>query len=241
MRLGGGANASFFRANAMGLTNRCFRSNVCVPAAWQAFAAARSRVAAVALERVWTLVGWLGISAVTYLSLMPDPPHPSFDQGDKFEHVAAYFFLAWWFAQIAVARSGRVRLALGLLGLGIGLEFAQLAVPQRTFSIADMLANAAGIGVALLAAPPRTPNLLRLLARWTQAPHKQAIEVPPTIARTATWAPWEFRGSRSCSRRSISDADISGHPRRAQVRHLVDREVVQAGSVGEAAGNSRVV
>jgi VanZ family protein len=184
----------------------------------------------VALARVWTLVGWLGIFAVTYLSLMPDPPHPSFEQGDKFEHVAAYCFLAWWFAQIAVARSARVRLALGLLALGIGLEIAQLAVPQRTFSIADMLANAIGIGLALRMAPPRTPNVLRLLARWTQAPSKQAVEAVPAIARPPARTPSSFRRTRTCSRCSTSHAAIFGDPRLVRLRHAVDREFVQTGA-----------
>jgi VanZ family protein len=194
-----------------------------------------------ALARVWTLVGWLGIFTVTYLSLMPDPPEPSFEQGDKFEHATAYCCLAWWFAQIAVARAGRVRVALGLLALGIGLEFAQLAVPPRTFSLADMLANAAGIGLGFLLASPRTPNVLRLLSRGAPAPRKQALEVPPANAPTAWHAQWEFRSDRSCLRGSISHAEVSDHPRVVSVCHPVEREAVQAGSVGEAVADTHVV
>ena len=47
-----------------------------------------------------------------------------------------------WFAQIYQRRSQRIWVALGLIGLGVGLEFAQEQTGYRTFEYADMLADA---------------------------------------------------------------------------------------------------
>ena len=41
------------------------------------------------------------------------------------------------------------------------MEIGQYFTPYRTFEIADMAANATGVGLGWLLAPPRTPNFLR--------------------------------------------------------------------------------
>jgi hypothetical protein len=99
------------------------------------------------------------------LSLMPDPPSIGVEQGDKIGHMAAYAALMLWFAQLQ--RHGRTRLpmAIRLIALGIALEFAQEWTGVRMFSIADMGADAAGIALGWLAAPPRGPDLLASVGR----------------------------------------------------------------------------
>ena len=96
---------------------------------------------------------------------MPEPPRLDIEQGDKLQHLAAYGSLMLWFAQIAVARKPRLRTAVALVGLGIALEYAQRATGYRTFSYADMAANAAGVACGWLLAPPRLPNALRFAKR----------------------------------------------------------------------------
>jgi hypothetical protein len=117
------------------------------------------------LERAWRIVGWLGVLGVIVLSLIPNPPSIGVEQGDKIGHAAAYALLMLWFAQIHLQRWQRMPVALWLLTLGIALEFAQGWAGPRTFSIADMGADAAGIALGWLAAPPRGPNLLTNVAR----------------------------------------------------------------------------
>ncbi|PJC04037.1 MAG: VanZ family protein, partial [Gallionellales bacterium CG_4_9_14_0_8_um_filter_55_61] len=49
----------------------------------------------------WLSAGWLLISLVLYLSLMPHPPEPlSFKNADKLEHAFSYAMLALWFCQL---------------------------------------------------------------------------------------------------------------------------------------------
>ncbi|HZP86356.1 MAG TPA: VanZ family protein [Burkholderiales bacterium] len=117
------------------------------------------------VRTVWRAVGWFGVALLIYLSLMRNPPSLEMEGGDKLQHIAAYAVLTWWLAQLWLERAQRRWLALGLLALGIGLEFAQTLTPYRTFSIADMGADAIGIAVGWLAAPPRLPSLLSVLQR----------------------------------------------------------------------------
>ncbi len=95
--------------------------------------------------KLWLTIGWMLIGCVIYESLTPEPP--SFDNvpyWDKWGHLFSYGFLMLWFAQIYQRRSQRIWVALGLIGLGVGLEFAQEQTGYRTFEYADMLADALG-------------------------------------------------------------------------------------------------
>ncbi len=114
------------------------------------------------LRQGWWAVGWLGVGATIYLSLMHNPPTLGVDDGDKLQHVAAYAVLMLWFAQLTVLRRRRQGLAVALVALGVALEFAQLATGYRDFSWADMAANATGVAMGWVLAPPRLPNLLTL-------------------------------------------------------------------------------
>ena len=97
---------------------------------------------------------------VVYLSLTPYPISVPVETGDKVGHVLAYAVLMLWFAQLYSGSGRRLALALALVALGVGLEFAQLVTDFRTFELADMLADGIGAAVGWLVAPPRTMNLL---------------------------------------------------------------------------------
>jgi len=108
-------------------------------------------------------VGWAGVVGVIILSLIPRPPEViAIEQGDKAEHVLAYGTVMFWFAQIYVRQRGRVVAAALLVALGVGLEYVQGWTGWREFSYADMAADAVGVAVGWLLAPPRTRNLLTL-------------------------------------------------------------------------------
>jgi VanZ family protein len=108
----------------------------------------------------WKAAGWMLVLAIITLSLMPAPPHLNLEQGDKLGHFAAYGLTTLWFAQSYTARPERIRLVIGMVALGIAIEYAQRATGYRSFEIADMLADATGAGLGWLAAPPRLPNFL---------------------------------------------------------------------------------
>jgi hypothetical protein len=120
-----------------------------------------------ALRKAWRAVGWLGVGLVVFLSLTPAPPQV--DLGaytDKWEHLSAYALVMWWFCQLQLASSGRLLTGMGLIAMGIAIEFAQRATATRMFEVSDMVAGALGVGLGWLLATPRTPNALRWLQRW---------------------------------------------------------------------------
>jgi VanZ family protein len=117
---------------------------------------------------MWIAIGWFGIGLVIYLSLMRDPPGIDIEQGDKLGHIAAYATLMFWFAQLTDSWARRVVIAIALVALGVGLEFAQRETGYRTFDYADMAADAIGVGVGWLLASPRLPNLLSMLQRFAK-------------------------------------------------------------------------
>lgn len=112
------------------------------------------------LHRLWLVLGWLLVGVIVYLSLTPTPPHIDIENGDKFGHLAAYGGTMLWFVQVYPQSRQRWLCALGLVALGIGMEFAQRATGYRSFEVADMAADALGVAIGWLAAPPRLPNLL---------------------------------------------------------------------------------
>ena len=92
-------------------------------------------------------------------------PQVGVEQGDKYMHAFAYSALMVWFASLYAGRPRRLALAGALIGLGIALEFLQGLTDYRTFEIADMVADAAGVCAGWLCAPPRLPNFLAIAER----------------------------------------------------------------------------
>lgn len=94
---------------------------------------------------------FLSILLVSYLSLIPRIEIPyEFSGMDKAFHFLAYLWLAvlpfFGFKPFKMAITG----ALLMVPLGIGLEFAQGFVPGRFLSVADMIADSAGVASGLL-------------------------------------------------------------------------------------------
>jgi len=106
-------------------------------------------------RRVWLAGGWLLIGLVVYLSLAPHPPELMslpFPNGDKLEHGFAYASLSLWFCQIYPSTRSRMITMVALIGLGIGLEFAQGWTGYRTFEVGDMVADGSGVMLGFLLA-----------------------------------------------------------------------------------------
>ncbi len=96
-----------------------------------------------------TLVLWVAsVAIVIYLSLSPRLEMPyDFSNADKVAHLLAYLWLATLSFFAFPTPKSALTGALCMVLLGIGLEFLQVYVPGRSFSVADMAAN--GLGVML--------------------------------------------------------------------------------------------
>ena len=105
------------------------------------------------MRRVCVAVGWALVAFILWASLTPSPPSIDFgiEQADKLGHAGAYAASMFWFAQLYVRGAVRLRYALGLVALGIVLEFIQGHV-GRDFEVADMVADAIGVALGWLAA-----------------------------------------------------------------------------------------
>lgn len=93
---------------------------------------------------------WAALVVVVVIgSLLPGASAPmealsALHINDKVEHIVAYLSLAF----LPALHERRRRLgyiAVGLVALGVLLEFGQLFSPGRSFEIGDMVADAAGV------------------------------------------------------------------------------------------------
>lgn len=98
------------------------------------------------LPILYLSLGWLYILFIFYICLTPQPPVIlTFDESDKLEHLGTYSILMFGFCQVYRSRSWRLFHALCFISMGIGIEFLQRYGGQRSFEVADMCANAAGV------------------------------------------------------------------------------------------------
>ena len=95
---------------------------------------------------LWCGLWCLGIAALVVLSLMPGPPMPDFEDSDKVGHFLAYFLLAAGAVQLFARWSALLGAGIGLVLLGIGMEYAQGAFTDyRVLDARDALANTVGV------------------------------------------------------------------------------------------------
>lgn len=109
----------------------------------------------------WLGIGWLALTAVAVLSLIPVP---QVGPSDKLNHLLVYGALMAWFAALQPRRR-HLRLAVLLAGFGVLLEAAQGLTAQRMPSLLDATANTAGVVLAWLLLRDR----LRAVLAWLEA------------------------------------------------------------------------
>jgi len=93
-------------------------------------------------------VGWyLSMTAVTVLALMPIEhlQLPVFDWWDKAQHALAFVVLTGWALLLWPLHA--LRVVLGMVAYGAGIEAAQWAVGWRFAEWADLAADAVGVSV----------------------------------------------------------------------------------------------
>lgn len=112
---------------------------------------------------------WLGlwiaaIVAVVVLSLVPPPAMDLPSGADKVEHFIAYALISASAVQLFASRRVLLWIGVAMVGLGVGLEFAQdLATTSRTMDQADAWADLFGVVAGLATAlTPMRDLLLRL-------------------------------------------------------------------------------
>ena len=121
---------------------------------------------------MWLGLWVLALVAVCVICLVPLdglPPLP--DNSDKAEHLLAYFLLAAGAVQLFGGSRALFVAALGLMTLGIGIEFAQGMTAYRSADPWDALANSIGVllGLATRLTPWRD-LLLRIEKRLPLSP-----------------------------------------------------------------------
>lgn len=115
----------------------------------------------------WCALWCLAIAVVVCASLLPPPPMPDFAGNDKVSHFLAYFVLASCAVQLFRNWASLLGAGLGLVLLGIGIEYAQGAFTvDRMIDPKDALANTLGViaGLATRLTPLRD-LLLRIDGR----------------------------------------------------------------------------
>ena len=118
------------------------------------------------LKAWWLALGWMMVSGLLVLTLMPHPPQPlTFDFADKIEHLAGFAWLSLWFQQIVVQRRKKWA-ALGLVLLGVFIEVAQSFTATRSFEYADMVADGVGVLLGAWLARGKLGRMLLFVENW---------------------------------------------------------------------------
>jgi VanZ family protein len=75
--------------------------------------------------------------------LTPTSPEKWFLHADKLHHL--WFFALLWWLSLRAGFAASWKLALALVAYGVGMELAQHFTPARSASLADVLADTAGV------------------------------------------------------------------------------------------------
>ena len=93
----------------------------------------------------------LALLVITSMALTPSPGAVQEAVNDKLGHLMAFTLLALLVHASWPERDFDWRLGLPLLGYGLAIELIQHFIPNRFFSLLDLLADAGGILLYLLA------------------------------------------------------------------------------------------
>jgi len=118
--------------------------------------------------RLWRVLSCVVIVAAIIVCLLPARDIPDVGVSDKWEHSVAYVLLTLWFAGL-YPRSRYWVIALGLLLMGIAIEFAQADMHMgREGDVHDVIANTAGIAVGIVLALAGLGGWAQWIDGWTR-------------------------------------------------------------------------
>ncbi len=92
---------------------------------------------------------WLNLGFIVYASLVPGDGLPG-TGFDKIKHFSAYCTLSCLMCIHFQSLWLRIAFFAGVIGLGTGMEFAQMHIAGRTASLLDGLTNVAGCSCGIL-------------------------------------------------------------------------------------------
>ena len=116
-------------------------------------------------KELWWSFAWGLLAFVFIASLIPMPAPPmSLPQGfDKYEHIAAYGSLSFYFGQLISRFKLHLRYALALFCMGALLEVLQGLTWYRSPDWYDLTANSIGVLLGLLLCLTPLKGLVRML------------------------------------------------------------------------------
>jgi VanZ family protein len=117
-------------------------------------------------RNAWLALWLCGVTVLVVVCLLPSPDLPDLHVSDKLEHALAFALLAGSAVQL-FERRALFAVGVGLLALGVGIEFAQaLFTTTRAMEAADVVADTAGIVAGLaIALTPLRDALLHIAGR----------------------------------------------------------------------------
>jgi VanZ family protein len=117
-------------------------------------------------RRFWLAGAWLVALAIVVGSLLPGPLIAVVSTWDKLQHAIAYGLLTFWLLGL-LERSRYLWAAAITLALGVAVEVAQgLLTATRIGDPLDIVANATGVGLALLIAWLGLGGWAEQVERW---------------------------------------------------------------------------
>ena len=103
------------------------------------------------MRRLWRVLACVSAAAVVILSLVPLGPQTHAPGGfDKLAHLVAYAGVTG--LAVLVWPGRRFMAVCVAAGLGLAMEIVQSLLPWRSFDLADLSANGAGVLLGLAAA-----------------------------------------------------------------------------------------
>ena len=103
-------------------------------------------------RRGWRILLLLLMLTVCFLAFSSRAPSIEFDNADKWQHLAAFFALsACASLSMAPGWRGTLGASLSMLAFGVFIEVVQMFLPARSAEWQDVLVDAAGIALGLLA------------------------------------------------------------------------------------------
>ena len=119
-------------------------------------------------HRAWVALGGAIMLWTLWMALTPDPDITlAFPYGDKLLHATTFTCLMGWWGNVYRARRSRGWATLGCLAFGVFIEFAQWLDPPRDADVLDVLADGAGIVIALLLLRTPLANVLASVEAWS--------------------------------------------------------------------------
>lgn len=119
-------------------------------------------------HRAWVALGGAIMLWVLWMALRPDPGITlDFPYGDKLLHATTFTCLMGWWGNVYRAHRARGWVALGCLAFGVFIELAQWLDPPRDADALDVLADGAGIVIALLLLRTSLASVLASVEAWS--------------------------------------------------------------------------